>query len=335
MGEGVRIAIAGPGWIGAVHARAIAQTAGAELVAVLGSDEGRASAFARSHGASRVHVDLADLCADREVDAVVLATPNHLHCRQGVPLLEAGKHLLVEKPLARGVAEGERLARSAAAAGRVLAVGHMWRFDREAQRLRAAVDDGVLGRVVKTKGYGIHTRWGPGGWFTDPERAGGGALIDMGVHAIDTVRYLLGDPEPARVYAHLGTCFGDYEVDDLGVLMIEWRDGPVSLIESGWWNPHSDGPEASTQLFGTAGYARLFPTELFRVAGEGMERVPLEFPERSDHCDPHLYAGQMAEFVASIASGGEPAAGAAQGLAVLRICEAAYTSSREHRAVDL
>ena len=335
MANALRFAIAGPGYIGSVHARAIAATEGAELVAVLGSDGGRAGAFAAEHAGLRCHGDVAELAADAEVDCVVLATPNHLHAPQALVLLEAGKHLLIEKPLAMNVGEGLQIVSAAEREGRCVAVGHMWRFDREAQHLRAAVERGDLGEIVKTKGYGIHVNWGPSGWFTSAASAGGGALIDMGIHAIDTVRYLLGDPEPRSVYARLSTRFGEYDVDDLGLVVIEWDGGTVSSIESGWWNPHMDGPEASTQLFGTRGYARLFPTSIERtVGGESINEV-LDFPPRKEHCDPHIYAGQIAAFVRCVRENRKPAAGLAEGISALRICEAAVLSSRENRVVEL
>jgi len=73
----------------------------------------------------------------------------------------------------------------------------------------------ALRKIIKTKGYGIHENWGPSGWFTQKELAGGGALADMGVHAIDTVRYILGDPKPVTVYAQIRTHYGDYDVDGI------------------------------------------------------------------------------------------------------------------------
>ncbi len=331
----IRMAVAGPGFIGRVHARAIQSTAGAELVAALGSNGERVEAFACEHGISRVYTESARLAADPEIDAVVIATPNHLHRPLALELLEAGKHLLVEKPMALTAHEAVQMAEGARRAGRRLMVGHMWRFDREAQLVRAAVEAGELGEIVKTKGYGIHAHWGPSGWFTDPARAGGGALIDMGVHAIDTVRYLLGDPEPVGVYARLGTRYGDYAVDDAGILLISWADGSESLIECGWWHPHMDGPEASTQLFGTRGYARLFPTAITHIVDRKPVPQPLELPERDGHLDPHIFAGQLAELVAAIREERDPAPGAEHGLAVMRICEAAYRSAREERRIDL
>jgi predicted dehydrogenase len=330
-----RFAVAGPGWIGRVHARAIRETEGAELVAVLGTNRERAEAFAAEQGAGRVHLLPADLAADPEVDAVVIATPNCFHHPLAMELLAAGKHLLIEKPMAMNAEEAGQIAKAAADAGCSLMVGHMWRFDREAQGLRALVESGALGRIVKSKSYGIHERWGPAGWFTDSRLAGGGALIDMGVHAIDTVRYLLGDPQPVSVYATISTHFGDYDVDDLGTLLIQWDDGSASVIESGWWNPHMDGPEASTQLFGTGGYGRLFPTAAYRIVDREKVEIPVATVSRSEHCDPHMYQGQIAAFVAALGEGRVPVPGVDHGMVIMRICDAAYQSARENRVVEL
>ena len=137
-------------------------------------------------------------------------------------------------------------------------VAHCWRFHPDVRALRARVEAGELGTIVKTRGYGGHAGWGPSGWFTDPELAGGGALLDMGVHAIDTTRYLLGDPLPERVCAAIGTRYGDYAVDDDAVLLISWSDNTTSVVESGWWQPRVGGLEADTELYGTGGYARVW-----------------------------------------------------------------------------
>ena len=83
----------------------------------------------------------------------------------------------------------------------------------------------------------------------------------MGVHAIDTGRFVLGDPLPERVCAAIGTRYGSYDVDDDAILLVGWSNGTNSVIESGWWHPHTEGMEADTEVYGTKGYARIFPRE--------------------------------------------------------------------------
>ena len=133
-------------------------------------------------------------------------------------------------------------------------VAHCWRFDEEALWLKQQLDEGLIGSVVRSKGCGVHVNWGPSGWFTQAKYAGGGALVDMGIHAIDMARFLLGDPQPVSVYADIRTRYGDYDVDDTGTI---WSSSgtpaSTSTIESGWWQPQADGPEASTRSLRHAG----------------------------------------------------------------------------------
>ena len=197
----LRVALVGTGWVMDFHARAVREHPGAELVAAANWREPSLRALAGRHHIPRVTTDWRELAADPAVDAVVVATPNALHAEQAIAFLEAGKHVLVEKPMGRTLAEADAMVAAAARARGWLMVAHCWRFHPDVRALRARVAGGELGEIVKTRSYGVHAGWGPSGWFIDPELAGGGALLDMGVHAIDTTRYLLGDPAPERVCA--------------------------------------------------------------------------------------------------------------------------------------
>jgi predicted dehydrogenase len=136
----------------------------------------------------------------------------------------------------------------------------------------------------------------------------------MGVHAIDTVRFLLGDPQPVRVSASIGTAYGDYPVDDDGVVLIEWSNGVRSVVECGWWQPRLDGVEADTEVYGTAGYERIWPQ--FTPASRP--------PEGYEHCSLPMYSAQMADFLHCCSTGETPVASAEVGLVAMRIVEAAY-----------
>jgi len=201
--------------------------------------------------------------------------------------------------------------------------------------IKQAIGSGKLGNIIKTKGYGIHENWGPSGWFTQKELAGGGALADMGVHAIDTVRYMLGDPDPVSVYAQIGTHYGDYDVDDSGIIIISWDNGTTSIIESGWWHPHMDGPEAATRLFGTEGYASVFPTFVKYKGEESIEKFSPPPPAKTEHCDQVIYTGQMEHFIHCIRTRNQPSPGFKEGQMVLDIVDAAYLSAQEKKVVSL
>ena len=192
-----RVALFGCGWIQDFHARGVLAH-GDEIVAVANHREESARAFADRYAIPRVTTDWEALAADPDVDAAVVATPNALHAPQTIALLRNGKHVMVEKPMAISVAECDAMIAASRDGGASLMVAHCWRFRDEVRAMRDRIVSGELGDVVRTHGYGVHAGWGPSGWFTDPALAGGGALVDMGVHAIDTARYLLGDPAARR-----------------------------------------------------------------------------------------------------------------------------------------
>jgi predicted dehydrogenase len=310
----LRIALLGAGWIMGYHARAVLEHPGAELVAASNWREPSLAKLALRHGIPRTTTDWHELAGDPAVDAVVIGTPNALHAEQAVAFLEAGKHVLVEKPMARNLEEADAMLGAAARSGARLMVAHCWRFHDDVLALRARVAAGELGEVVKTRSYGVHARWGPSGWFTDPELAGGGALVDMGVHAIDTTRFLLGDPMPTRVQATVATRYGDYAVDDDAIVLVSWSNGSNSIVESGWWQPHLGGLEADTELYGTGGYARVWNHT--------------EVPPGYEHCSQPMYSTQMAEFVEALAAGRQPHPSGEDGRVVLEVVERAYAVAR-------
>jgi predicted dehydrogenase len=314
----LRVALLGAGWIMDFHASAVAEHPGAELVAAANWRTPSLVRLAERHGIPRTTTDWRGLVTDPEVDAVVIGTPNALHAEQAIACLQAGKHVLVEKPMTRNLAEADAVLAAAARSGARLMVAHCWRFHLDVRALRRRVAAGELGEVVKTRGYGAHVNWGPSGWFTDPALAGGGALLDMGVHAIDTARFVLGDPLPARVCATAATRYrDDAAVDDDAVLLVSWSNGTNSIIEAGWWQPHAGGLEADTEVYGTRGYARIW------------ERTGQ--PEGYQHCGQPMYSAQMAEFVEALAAGRQPRPSGEDGRVVMRVVQEAYASARASR----
>jgi predicted dehydrogenase len=309
----VRIALFGSGWIMDFHARGVLEHPRGELVAAANWRPESLAALAERHRIPRTTGDWRELAGDPSIDAVVIGTPNALHAPQAIACLKAGKHVLVEKPMASTLAEAEAMNAAAAASEAYLMVAHCWRFHPDVRALRGRIERGELGRVVKTRGYGVHAGWGPAGWFTDPELAGGGALVDMGVHAIDTARYLLGDPTPERVCATLGTHYSELAVDDDGILLISWSDGSNSIVECGWWQPHLAGLEADTEIYATGGYARVWDFT--------------EGPEGYEHCSQPMYSAQMAEFIDAVEAGRGPRPDGDDGAVVMSVVDRAYRSA--------
>jgi predicted dehydrogenase len=338
MSEPIRLAFTGTGWAARVHARAAQAQSGVALAAVVNHRAESAAAFAEEFGIPRRYTSLADLLGEGGVDAVVVSTPNYLHAPQTIAALQAGLPVMVEKPMAMNAAEAEAMCAASRAAGSLLMVAHCWRFDPQAQWLRAQAAAGRLGRVVRTKGYGVHVNWGPAGWFTQAALAGGGAMADVGIHAVDTARYLLGDPRPASVYARIGTHYKDYDVDDTGVVIVTWEGGAVSYIESGWWQPHADGAFASTQLYGASGFGQLFPTHMKLMPPGATEPQQVESglpAQAGPQARQAMYQAQLAHFIDCIRADRPPAADGEVGLVNMQIVEAAYASARGDTVVHL
>jgi predicted dehydrogenase len=296
------------------------------------------TAFAAEYSIPRQYSNVTELLEAGDVDALIVGTPNYLHAPETIAALKAGVHVMVEKPMAMNAAEAEAMIKASQKSGALLMVAHCWRFDPEVLWLKEQVEQDRLGQIIRTKGYGVHANWGPGGWFTQKKLAGGGALADMGIHALDTARFLLGDPQPVSVYARLGTYYKDFDVDDTGVIWVNWDNGATSYLESGWWQPYTDGPEASTQLYGTAGFGQVFPTRLWLPqAGQAeVEKIEPGFPSiRNPHCPQSMYDSQMAYFLDCIRSGRQPSPGGTEGFLNMRVVDAAYKSAETGEIVKL
>ena len=334
----LKVAIVGTGYIGQIHARSVQNTPGLVLHAAVNNQPDLLAAFCADYKVPHQYTSVEDLLKSGDLDAMVVATPNYLHAPFTIAAMKAGVPVMVEKPMALNSREAEEMADASQKSSAALMVAHCWRFDEEVRWINHQVSAGKIGKIIRTKGYGAHVHWGPQGWFTQKAFAGGGALADMGIHAIDTARFLLGDPQPLRVYARISTSYTNYNVDDTGLILITWDNGVTSYVESGWWQPHIDGPEASTQLYGTSGFAQVFPTrlELPNAAEQKVEISDPGFPfPREEHCPQMMYDTQMAYFADCILTGRTPVPGAKEGLVNIRIVDAAYKSSQTGEVVKL
>jgi predicted dehydrogenase len=311
----IRLAIAGAGFIANIHAAAAKSLPDVELVAVVDKYPKVAKKMIKKYQVQHYFETIDDLLKTLKVDALVIGTPNYLHNSQAISAMQAGVHVMVEKPMAMNALEAYQMLEASRKLGVLLMVAHCWRFDPEVLWLREQVNSGCLGKIIRTKGYGVHELSGPTGWFTQRKFAGGGALPDMGIHALDTARFLLGNSQPESVFARIGTYYTDYDVDDTSILIVNWKGGAVSYIESGWWQPHTDGPEAATQLYGTKGFGQLFPTYI------------------RNHSPQSLYNDQMSYFVQCIRHNQTPSPGAIEGWINMKVVDAAYKSAKTGKVV--
>lgn len=328
----IRLAIAGAGYIANIHAAAVKILPDVELVAVVDRYIKVAKPFIKKYQVHHYFKTTDDLLKKINIDALIIATPNYLHFTQAITALNAGLHVMVEKPMAMNAQEAYQMLEASQKSDALLMVAHCWRFDPEVLWLRTQAEAGRLGNIIRTKGYGVHQLWGPSGWFTQKKLAGGGAMADMGIHALDTARFLLGDPQPESVYARIGTYYTNYDVDDTGILIVNWEGGAVSYIESGWWQPHTDGPEAATQLYGTTGFGQVYPTYILDQSGK--DDPGFSHP-RINHAPQSLYDDQMRYFIQCIRDHCTPNPGGREGWINMKIVDAAYKSARTCKVIKV
>src|SRR4051812_43623628 len=227
----VRVGLIGSGFISAIHHEALRRLPGVEVIAVASPTPGNAARFAAERAIPHALTDARALFDLKAVDLVVLGLPNDLHCEAVVGAAEAGKHVVVEKPMAMNLAECDRMIEACQRAGVILGYAEELCFAPKYVRLKQLVDEGALGKIhlVKQseKHDGPHTAW-----FYDTRRSGGGVTFDMGCHAIEFFRWILGkDRKLKGANAQMSThVHGDKtNGDDEAILILDFEDGAIGL----------------------------------------------------------------------------------------------------------
>ena len=193
----LKIAIVGTGSISHSHIRAYLQNPDVELYAFCDINEERVKMMGEKYGVKRLYTDEAAMLRELpEIDAVSVCTWNSQHAPCTIMALNAGKHVLCEKPMATCAADAVKMKEAAEKNGKLLMVGFVRRYGNDAKILKDYIDGGYFGEIYYGKATYLRRNGSPGGWFGDKSRSGGGPLIDLGVHVIDLTRYLMGNPAP-------------------------------------------------------------------------------------------------------------------------------------------
>ena len=272
----IKVGIIGCG-IAMYHTSGYAEEPRTKMVAIAGLDTDRCHDLAKKHGIPEVYSSYEELLAKADVDLVSVAVPNFLHLPVGLAAIKAGKHVIMEKPLARNSIEGEQLVRAAKDKGIVFAMAFNRRARPDMQALKRHIDDGKLGKIYYAKAFWMRRSGIPGlgSWFTSKELAGGGPLIDLGVHVLDMALWLMGNPKATAVSAATYAALGPqgrgqwggnrfmvspnqpYEVEDLATALIRLEGGATLQLDASWagYSGHTD--EFGVYLMGDQGGAEL------------------------------------------------------------------------------
>lgn len=291
-----------------------------QILAVAARDRDRARAFAGKHGIERVHGSYQDLLADPEIDAVYNPLPNGLHGAWTIPALEAGKHVLCEKPLAANAEEAEEMERAARRAGRVLMEAFHWRYHPLAARMRAVIDGGELGAVRHVEARFCIPLPLPGDIRYDL-RLAGGATMDTGCYAISIARFLAA-AEPEVVRAEARTLRPG--IDRWMEADLRFADGRTGRIECALLSARL--LDIAAVVRGDRGEMRVFNPVAPHLWNS--LRVITPAGTRREHvAGDATYTGQLRAFLAAVRDGAPVPTGPEHGVANMRVIDAVYEAS--------
>jgi predicted dehydrogenase len=344
MKETVKVGIIGSQFISAIHAESLARCPAAEMLAVASPTPGNAQRFAATHGIAQHFTDYRELLALPQIDLVVIGIPNYLHCEVVVAAAEAGKHIVIEKPFCLNLAEADQMIDAANKANVKLMYAEELCFAPKYVRLKQLLDSGALGKPTLIKQSEKHD--GPhAAHFWDVEQSGGGVVMDMGCHAIEFFRWMLGRPPVKSVYAQMSTQVHTQKTlgEDNALLILEFEDGVLALAEESWTK--LGGMDDRAEVHGSQGvaYADLLHGNSIETYSQGGYDYAVEKAGTTKGWSFTIYEEaynygfhqEMAHFVDCVQNDKQPLVTGEDAREVLKIIFAAYESARTGTKVAL
>ena len=351
MTQKVRFALVGAGVIGKVHARALADLPDvAELVAVVDIDPAKAKALADEHSVAVATTELDAVLQRDDIDAVCICTPSGLHAEGAVAALEAGKHVVIEKPLDVSLAAADRIIAAEQRSGKTVAVISQHRFDKSSEKVLQAVRDGNLGTI--TSAIASHAWWrgqsyyDSGEWRGTWALDGGGAVMNQTVHTINLLTTIVGTP--VEVFAYTGCLAHErIEVEDTAVAVVKFASGALGIIHG--TTAAYPGLDASLRVYGSKGSAVISNDELVFLhenPGAAPEIAMSEMTGTNQVTDDYklqpedrslgrAHRRQLADFVEAVTNGRAPRVGTAEARTTLSVVLAIYESAATGLPVTL
>lgn len=358
-----RIGFVGGGMVARWHADVLASFPRATVAAIADIDAETRDEFTDAYDVDGAFEDYETMLEECDLDVVVVAVPNALHADVAVAALERGVHAFVEKPLADDLTAAERIRAAERESDATVAVGFMRPFESNVARVKEALDDGEFGEVYEVDLEYVRRRGIPamGSWFTDPDAAGGGAAVDIGVHMLHLALHLLEFPAVETVSATTGAHFGgadytslkmwgeeapadpDFDVEDHARALIRTADGATVHLNCAWASNREKshrvrllGDEAGVTLPLTREEATFHSTNHGGLSEETVEFPELAYDEGLEFHNAGSFTAQWRYFLRVVAGEREHTRNTVdEGIAVQRVLEALYRSADERREVRL
>lgn len=345
----LRIAFIGAGGIAGAHMRCFQEMDDVDMVAMADISEAALESRSKEYGIADCFADYETMLGRVMPDAVSVCTPNGLHAPATIASLSAGAHVIVEKPMAMNAREATAMLDAARNHGRKLVIGFQHRFDPKTRFIKNAVDSGRLGRILFARVQALRRRGIPNwGVFGRKELQGGGPLVDIGVHVLEAVHYIMGSPGPVAASGNVFTYLGDrkpetvcrwpdwdhetYTVEDLAVGQVRFEDGAVIHVESSF-AAHVKADVWNFELMGEKGGVTWDPLTIARDDNGYMINTEPGWLPKSEFGS--VFAAKLRNFVDHVLDDKPTLAPAEHGLMVQKMMDGIYESAEKGREVDI
>ncbi len=343
----VKVGIIGTGGIArGAHLPAYQKVPNVEIVAVSDVVEEATQSAAAQFNVPHVFTDFQKMLEMDEIDAVSVCTPNFMHAKASIAALEAGKHVLCEKPLALNAKEGQAMVDTAKRTGKKLMCGLNNRLRGDAQALKRFAEAGYLGDVYYARAQALRRRGIPGwGVFIDKEKQGGGPLIDIGVHILDLALFIIGHPKPVAVSGQTYVKFGHrkdvvglmgqwdtkkFTVEDFAVGLVRFENGMTLTLESSFCANIEQREIFNFTLLGDKGGCQLDPVKMFSEVNKTLiDMTPVHLPQVRTH------EREIQLFIEAIREDKPVPIPAEEALMVTKILDGIYESSEKGKEVRI
>ncbi|MDG0791303.1 Gfo/Idh/MocA family oxidoreductase [Cohnella ginsengisoli] len=349
----IKVGVIGLGSISDMHLEAYASNPKVRLEAICDLNLERAQAKADKYGVARIYANYNSLLENPDIDAVSICTWNNTHAEISIAAVRAGKHVLVEKPLCKTVEEAHRIQEAVRESGKKLQVGYVRRYDPNARIIHDFIQSGELGDIYYARASCIRRYGNPGGWFADAEKSGGGPLIDIGVHVIDLMWYLMGRPKAvtasANTYRKLGNRANlkytsgykasDYNdqinnVEDMANALIRFDNG-ASLYVDVSFTLHAKQDEMTIKLYGEKGGCELEPATVLVTEKHDVALNMMPQTETPSFHFIKAFQNEIDHFVDCIVDNAVPLSPVEDGVEMMKILCGIYESAALGKEVVL
>jgi len=350
MSKDIRFGLIGAGQIAWTSATSINSHQNGTVIAAFDMNAERLQKLCSENNIPKAHESAEALFADPDVDAVYIAVPNKFHAPLAKQALEAGKHVILEKPFAFNFGEAKEVVDAAEKAGKVFTLGMNMRFRSESQVIRQLAHSGDFGELYHGKAFWFRRSGIPklGTWFGKRELSGGGCLYDIGVHLLDLCLFVMGRFDPVSVSGTTYTKFGnrglgeggwghserehtDFDVDDFATALIRFPDGASVTLDVSWACHAEESNRNDVHVYGTEAGARCYPAKLFKHGEKDGEHQIIDNPQ----ADLAFSTDRFHNFINHILGEEELCVKPSEALAVQRILDAIAESSASGKEVRL